>query len=219
MKHLIDGKNLVWLASYPRSGNTYLRTILWHCFGLRSASIYPGDLAFNRRLEEYVGHIELQRDIESRSLFLEADIQLLKTHEQADDDRPAIYVIRDGRAAAVSLWKFYKGNLPLQSIVEGTNQFGNWAAHVKSWSPWERQNTLLLEYQDMVENLPKVLKDISRFLQRDILSANIPARDAIAGVDGRWVKKKSSWKADLSGDLLKRFNLLNKDMLKKAGYL
>jgi len=35
--------NTVWLASYPRSGNTYLRAILWTCFGLRSASVYADD--------------------------------------------------------------------------------------------------------------------------------------------------------------------------------
>ena len=51
----------IWLASYPRSGNTFLRTILWHCFGLRSASVYPQDLGGNRALEGYVGHIETVR--------------------------------------------------------------------------------------------------------------------------------------------------------------
>lgn len=50
--------NIIWLASYPRSGNTYLRTVLWHCFELRSASIYPNDLGGNAGLEEYTGHIE-----------------------------------------------------------------------------------------------------------------------------------------------------------------
>ena len=27
--------NAVWLASYPRSGNTYLRALLWSCFRLQ----------------------------------------------------------------------------------------------------------------------------------------------------------------------------------------
>ena len=30
----------VWLASYPRSGNTMLRTILWHGFAMKSGAIY-----------------------------------------------------------------------------------------------------------------------------------------------------------------------------------
>jgi len=44
----MNQKDIIWLASYPRSGNTYLRTMLWHCFGLRSASIYPNDLGGNK---------------------------------------------------------------------------------------------------------------------------------------------------------------------------
>jgi hypothetical protein len=48
----------IFLASYPRSGNTYLRTILNHCFDLKSASIYPNDLGGNATLEKFVGHIE-----------------------------------------------------------------------------------------------------------------------------------------------------------------
>jgi hypothetical protein len=31
---------LVYLASYPRSGNTLLRMILWQCFGLKTVSQY-----------------------------------------------------------------------------------------------------------------------------------------------------------------------------------
>ena len=49
---------IVWVASYPRSGNTMLRTVLWHCLGLRTASVYPNDLGGNKDLEDYVGHIE-----------------------------------------------------------------------------------------------------------------------------------------------------------------
>ncbi len=32
---------IVWLASYPRSGNTLLRTVLSECFGLRSTADEP----------------------------------------------------------------------------------------------------------------------------------------------------------------------------------
>ena len=58
MTNPMNDMKMVWLASYPRSGNTFLRTILWQCFGLRSASYYRDDLGGNKELEEYVGHIE-----------------------------------------------------------------------------------------------------------------------------------------------------------------
>lgn len=213
----MNNANLVWLASYPRSGNTFLRTILWQCFALRSASIYPSDLGGNRKLEEYVGHIEHGPDRQIR--FPEDSIPLFKTHERAEDKNPAIYVIRDGRAASVSLWRFYNRSLPLETVIEGGHRFGTWSAHVQSWNPWDRPNTLLLRYEDMQNNLPSVLNRISQFFERDILEENVTDRATIASEDGRWVRSESDWRSDLSGVLLERFNEINKDTLIKAGYL
>jgi hypothetical protein len=207
---------VVWLASYPRSGNTFLRTILWHCFGLRSGSIYPNDLNGNKELEDYVGHVEHGP---GNGIFFPPDgLPLIKTHEYPTDANPAIYVTRDGRAASVSLWKFYNKSISLQAVIEGRHRFGTWSAHVAAWKPWERQNTLLLEYEDLRCNLPLVLDKISHFLQRDILSRRVPDRNAIASVDGRWVRSKTDWQAEISGELLERFNEINGEMLKKMGY-
>ena len=106
MRDEMKNASIIWIASYPRSGNTFLRTILWYSFGLRSASIYPNDLGGNRALEEYVGHIEHGPKMQMQ--LQENGAQLVKTHECATDNNPAIYVVRDGRAACVSFWKFYK---------------------------------------------------------------------------------------------------------------
>ena len=53
---------ITWLASYPRSGNTFVRTILFNCFGIKTASVYPKDLGGRTILEEFVGHIEHNQD-------------------------------------------------------------------------------------------------------------------------------------------------------------
>jgi len=145
-------------------------------------------------------------------------IPLVKTHEYDNDNSPAIYVIRDGRPASVSLYNFWNRQLPLEEIIEGRHRFGTWQDHVNQWNPLERANTLLLHYEDMVENLPDVLSNISQFLERDIINYSIPHRNTISGVDGKWVKKKSSWRSELSGDLLKQFNQTNRDTLTKFGY-
>lgn len=209
--------NLIWIASYPRSGNTFLRTILWQCFGLPSASAYKNDLGGNKLLEEYIGHIEYGPDMQKR--LQEHNCPLVKTHEYDKDNYPAIYVIRDGRAACVSLWKFYSRSLPLKDIIDGRHPFGTWSNHIQSWDPWNRPNTLLLEYEDMRSDLPTVLNSISEYLKRDVIRDNVPERKTIAGVDGRWVRNKKNWTSVLSGDLLKYFNQTNKETLIKAGYL
>ncbi len=208
---------VVWLASYPRSGNTFLRTILWQCFGLRSASIYPDDLGSNRKLEEYVGHLEHDQD--RRIRFPQHTIPLIKTHEHPSDMYPAIYVIRDGRAASISLWKFYNGMLPLDAIIEGQHRFGTWSDHVRAWDPCNRPNTLLIEYEDMKNNMPATLDKLGVFLKRDALKKQIPARDTIAGIDGQWVKRESDWRNEFSDSLLEKFTVINGDILKMMGYI
>lgn len=209
--------NIIWLASYPRSGNTFLRTILWHCFGLRSASIYPNDLGGKKELESYVGHIE--HGPSQKIQFQAGGLPLLKTHEPPTDANPAIYVVRDGRAASVSLWQFYREKIPLEAIITGQHRFGTWSNHLTAWKPWERPNTLLIRYEEIASNLPSVLDKISLFLDYTILADKIPDREILTAIDGRWVRAKSEWKSKISDAQLKICNEINKDMLQKLGYL
>ena len=51
----------------------------------------------------------------------------------------------------------------------------------------------------------------------DVLNNKLPPRETIA--DGRWVRKKTNWESELSGENLDRFNELNKTLLKQFGYL
>jgi hypothetical protein len=208
--------SLIWLASYPRSGNTYLRTILWQCFGLRSASVYPTDLGQNKALEDYVGHIE--HDQQHRITFPEGALKLVKTHEYPRDDGRAIYVLRDGRDACISLWKFYDKQIPLAAVVRGEHRFGTWAAHANAWRPTERPNTLFLRYEAMVGDLPATLKSLSDFVDRPITSPILPDRNTIAGVDGRWVKAKDNARAAFTDDIVAEYARVNGEVAKLYGY-
>tara|TARA_R110000850_G_scaffold164847_20_gene289884 strand:- start:813 stop:1706 length:894 start_codon:yes stop_codon:yes gene_type:complete len=213
----------VWLASYPRSGNTLLRTLLMQCFGLRSTSVYPNDVKKrlapkrNDSLEKSIGHIE--HDVDGEVRFPAGQPALVKTHERPADEGPAIYVVRDGRAASVSLAAFEMGRRSLAQIIEGRNPYGTWSSHLQSWNPWERPNTLLLRYEDMVADPTETLRQLSEFLKREIVNTEIPDREVIAEDGGLWVKKKDGWKGEISEELMERFNEINGEMMEKAGYL
>jgi hypothetical protein len=214
---LMNEPKVIWLASYPRSGNTLLRTILWHCFGLCSASVYPNDLGGKKVLENYVGHIELRPD---RGFNFPPDaLPLVKTHELPTDDNPAIYVVRDGRAASVSLWEFYGKSISLETILVGKHRFGTWSAHLAAWKPWERPGTLLIKYEDIADDLTSVLEKISSFTSRAIVKKQIPDRETLAMSDGRWVRGKSDWASKISDDQLTLCHRINGEMLRKLGYL
>lgn len=206
----------IWLASYPRSGNTFLRTILYQCFGLKTASYYASDLDGNKELESYVGHIEHDDDNQIR--FPKGALPLVKTHDAPPDDGPAIYVVRDGRAASVSLWEFLDRRLPLEAVIAGEHSFGTWSDHVSKWTPWTREKTLLLKYEETVNDLPATLKKVSGFLGVGIANWEMPDRDSIASVGGKWVRKKSDWREAMNDEQLDVFHRLNGQMMKRLGY-
>ena len=208
---------MIWLASYPRSGNTLLRTILWQCLRLRSASVYPNDVEENKALENVIGHIE--RDPDGRFRFPDHAIPLIKTHEHPTDGHPAIYVVRDGRAASVSLWEFWRKELSLAALIAGQHRFGTWSDHVAAWKPGTRLNTVLVKYEDMITDLQHVLAQLSDFLGCKMVSTEIPDRDRIAAIAGRWVRKKHDWESLLTDDVLVLFNQINGNAMRRMGYV
>lgn len=216
-EHAASDPDLVWLASYPRSGNTLLRTILWHCFGLKSGSVYPHDLGGRTALERYVGHIERSPDGQIR--FPPGAPHLVKTHEPPRDRGRAIYVVRDARAASVSLWRFYGKALPLEAVIEGRHRFGTWSAHLRAWQPWQRPGTLLLRYEELAGDLAPLLPKLSAFLGRPPITERIPPRATVAGVDGRWVRPPSDWRREMPPALLERCTEINRELLIRMGYL
>ena len=209
------GVSPLLLSSYPRSGNTFLRTVLYQCFNLKSGSVYGNEFYGNKKLENYIGHIEHNED--SSITFPEGQLAIIKTHEENIPNCPAIYIVRDGRAATVSLWEFYGRETSISDIIEGNYRFGKWSDHINSWDPISRPNTLLLKYEDILTNLDSVLLKLSVFLNQDVLNHKLPPRETIA--DGRWVRKKTNWESELYGENLDRFNELNKTLLKQFGYL
>ncbi len=100
---------IVWLASYPRSGNTFFRILLHRLYGFPNYSIYNRDLT-PKELEslptaDMVGETlwpgSWEMMAESREVFF------VKTHEMPPDQvHPAIYIVRDGRDALVSYAHF-----------------------------------------------------------------------------------------------------------------
>lgn len=208
---------VVWVASYPRSGNTFLRTVLYQCFGLKSGSVYAGDFGYRREVEDIVGHIEWADD--GGIDFGNAPVRPIKTHwSQPPDLRPAIYVVRDGRDAVVSLFQFWHEQYALKDIIDGRNDFGSWAQHVRAWDPRERPNTLLLRYEDLVGSLGTCVTSIAGFLGLEPRSSVLPPRDELAAIDGRWIKREGNHRTALEGAMLERFWDVNGAAMREYGY-
>lgn len=208
--------SIVWVASYPRSGNTFLRTVLYQCFGLRSGSVYPNDFGRLPNVESITGHIE--RTADGRIDFGDQPVCFVKTHTVPVDQRPAIYVVRDGRDAVVSLYHFWSERLALSDIVSGHSDFGSWGDHVTAWEPQKRPNTLLLRYEELVNNLGGCIDQIASYLDLDPRTRSLPPRAELAKLDGHWIRPENSKKAALDGPALDRFWEVNGAVMRTLGY-
>ncbi len=207
----------IWLASYPRSGSTLLRIVLWRCFALPSTSVYRDDLGGNAVLEAHAGHYEAGAALPPGTA--PGAPRLVKTHGAPRDAAPAIYVVRDGRAATVSLWEYGGRRRSLRDVAAGATFAGPWGAHVERWRAWERRDTLLLRYESMAADLPATLAALSGFLGRPALGRTLPDRRALAAADGRWVRAAPcDWRAALGPSELRLFDAVNGATMARLGY-
>lgn len=207
----------IWLASYPRSGNTFLRSVLFNCFNLRSGSIYPRDLGYNKKLEEYAGHIE--QDANGSIDFQDQKLKIIKTHNYNNDHQKTIYVIRDARPSSLSMYKFYNKKISLDDIILGNHRFGKWSDHILNWDPLKRNNTLLIKYESLLTNFNEQLNKISFFLNIKIVNNFLPDRNEIADDDGKWVNRHSNWKEEMPASSIDLCNKINKELLIKFNYI
>ena len=136
---------MIWLASYPRSGNTFFRNILFEVYGITSTSYHLGK---NKPLDpDFANYpivkthlLPFQLPLEYRSL-------------------KSIYLVRDGRDAAVSLAHHrkdikQKGSSFLKNLFEiiigiGSGFPGGWSRHVNEWGS---HSDIIIKYEDLIKN-------------------------------------------------------------------
>jgi hypothetical protein len=135
---------IVWIASFPRSGNTFFRIVL---HALYSVSTYSGflsgdDLEGDLGRPDMTGHSKLPRRSPDKNPFrhpakvkrlievLEAEdkVYFIKTHalpsELWGSQSKAILLVRDGRDAAVSFSKY---------MLDTANTWSRWRKMVSSF--------------------------------------------------------------------------------------
>ena len=146
-----------WIASFPRSGNTYFRNILYYVYGIESStwhneSSYPVD-------ENY------------------SNYQFVKTHllpkdlVPFDPAIPAIYLVRDGRDAVVSIAHHRKDlvnpgsdflmNLQEAIVAAEGSFFGGWS---KNADAWIQRAQLVIRYEDLIADPASVFKRVEKLI-------------------------------------------------------
>ena len=170
---------LVWVASFPRSGNTLVLTVLRDVYGVErlgsalnrdrlGLELLPPDLppgsarraAF--RLPPELADLANPELLEAARDRAEAFF--IKTHRVGDsaDPAPAIHIVRDGRDALVSYAHYvaehdvprYRG-LPFEerlALLVADNRrhpYGNWSQSVEAWRN-RSAPTALVRFEELI---------------------------------------------------------------------
>ena len=167
---------ITWIASYPRSGNTYYRMLLSQMYGVKTYSIYNDPLFDKLGATEAVGHRQLPASIEE--LSLDNANYFVKTHDLPTDDSPTIYIVRDGRDALVSytnyLISFNKKSgifsrlkdvvdvgrfrRTLRKLIVDSSSFGGWSNNVISWTRSRKGGIIfVIRYEDLIVDRKSVV--------------------------------------------------------------
>jgi len=262
---------IIWIASYPKSGNTWVRSLL-------SAYLYSNDGIFNFDLLKKINQFPSKqyfkkflkdfKDIKKVSnywiaaqdrinLFNDRPI-FLKTHSalctlennpftNKNNTKAVIYVVRDPRNLITSLSHHYSMNMEkayifiinkqqMTMVSEwGKDDFGiasvlgNWSTHYKSWKNIKFAPTLVVKYEDLLNNTNNTFKSILNFLSR-LMDIKIDEKKIINTVNScsfeKLVEKEKNEGFDEAVSSKKKFfylgkknnwqNLLNPEMEQKT---
>jgi hypothetical protein len=160
----------IFLASYPRSGSTWLRFVL--------LEILTGEDPGFQNIEERLPEVHMHRGVPP---ILPGGGRLIKTHEKYRKDyKKAVYLVRDLRDVLLSNYVrcvecglaplVSKGDFDsfLLSFLEGKAlAMGSWQEHSRSWleSPLAKNgNLMVVRYEDLRQNPEQVIGQLLQFL-------------------------------------------------------
>jgi len=169
----IAGRNLrvfpddTFIASYPRSGNTWTRFLIANL-------MYPEQPVTFANIESVIPDATA---LSSRALKRVPRPRLIKTHEYFEPRyRKVIYLVRDPRDVVLSLYNFrrkcgsFDDSYPIEQYVAERFLPGDmdvsWGDHVGSWlgTRMSHPGFLLMRYEDLLQDPRRELGRVASFL-------------------------------------------------------
>ncbi len=162
----------VYIASYARSGTTWLQMILYQM-------LTDGNMDF-QHITQPVPYFE-RALLQGRDLNKLPSPRIFKTHwrysKLPKGPYKRIYVARNGKDVLVSCYYFFRAHSTFKGTFDeffskflvGNVPPGNWFRHVAEWSAHAADpNVLFLRYEDLTNHFEVTLRRIAAFLNRTI---------------------------------------------------
>ena len=222
---------IVWLASYPRSGNTFLRVVLNNIFNIKTYSVYDDkeDIGEDLKTENIVGHKYLPEDFDLSNARNEKKAYFIKTHELPDtrvsDSDKVIYLVRDGRESSISFVKYIANygstKKTLMDVLSGNTFAGIWGEHVEEWSRLNKTNYMLIKFEELIASTEDQIKLLSEFLDIKVTNDFLPSFQDLQEINPKFFSsgKTSSWSDVFTKEENTLFWLKNYTQMKKLGYM
>ena len=221
---------IIWLASYPRSGNTLLRTLLKQCFDRSSYSRYPTGPELDPSLLASIGHRDLEADWQQ--FYVQAtrsdESFLVKTHSPPPDAQPVLHLIRDGRSAIQSYRSYHEayteGHDPsLTALILGDDAYGDWTTHYRQWSQRSNARRLALRFEELVEPSRALIRKIGTFVgyEGTIARYHNPFVELHAKAPGFFRRGETTFHADPTWDetIDWLFHYVHGDLMRELGII
>jgi len=193
----IRRKSDVWLVSFPKSGNTWVRFILGNLMvGYRDKN----DMEMNfGTMQEIVPDIYLSHKIPYKLKFPPFP-RIIKTHEKYDKKyENSIYVIRNPKDALVSYYHFIKDGYG-RDIKNFSNFLRNENFGIKAWcehiNSWIGNADVVVKYEDLKTDPERQTRKIIDFLKIDMDSERIQKAVELSSFNRmkRLERQDESWK-------------------------
>jgi hypothetical protein len=230
-----------FLASYTRSGSTYLRFMLFEALTGESA-----EFGVVRKGLPSVG-----KQLQARSVFPGGG-RMIQTHEPySHGDRRVVYVVRDARSVVLSEYAWHqrmgravgKFDKFVEDFLRGrSTPWGSWEQHVKYWldsEPARNDHLCLVKYEEIYADPHKIFPQVLQFLDsplddervRTIIENNsleqVRAKEDRAKQAGwgrksdvRYVNKGASagWRERLAPEVARKIETRFGSTLQRLGY-
>ncbi|MDQ3784842.1 MAG: sulfotransferase domain-containing protein [Actinomycetota bacterium] len=159
------------LASYPRSGSTWMRFLLYESLTGQSAEFDA--------VNTYKGR--------NARRVLPGGGRVVGTHDRySHGDRKVVYLVRDPRSVVISEYKLERRQGSERSFdeffsafLEGTtNPFGSWTDHVQYWmksAPARRGHLHLVKFEELRRKPEQTLAGVTEFLGVSLDQSTIEA--------------------------------------------
>jgi hypothetical protein len=159
-----------YLASYPKSGNTWVRYLMSHL-------ICDEEQLDLREFGRHVPDSHIKGDLvhmtDPQSPFNQASHQFIKTHfRYRPEFQQVIYVVRDGRDTINSYYHYFNARhteqVTVEDIIRGDISWGLWQDHVFSWLNGRCRKRLIVKYEDLFDDTVSELHRMLDFVGMDI---------------------------------------------------